>query len=287
MSGSVTRVIPDPFDAVDAMRSFPVVTCAEMKALEKAADAAGLSYYQMMENAGTCAACFICEIIRKEAEGLALDCGQSESPICNNDPLSLPICDLSRVLIFCGKGNNGGDGLVVARVLSNQGFDVSVILVEGMPTTQDAMTNFALLPKEVAIKQGEDSLQCCIPQRKDGLAPPLTIMVDGIYGTGFHGTLRPEIAALINSINEYSDPLSKKLVFALDLPSGLSGDMGPSNGSIPNDFPNTENPFGTLCVAAGYTIAFHGLKPIHLNHAARSSMGQIVLADIGITDALK
>lgn len=71
-----------------------IVTCAEMKEIEKRASEGGLSYYQMMENAGVGAAEFI--VSRIPAKG-------------------------KQVLVFCGKGNNGGDGFVVARILHEHG----------------------------------------------------------------------------------------------------------------------------------------------------------------------
>ena len=95
-----------------------------MRILEKRANENGLPYYQMMENAGTGAA----EVIMRETE--AAKKGE-------NQP----------VLVFCGKGNNGGDGFVIARVMHEKGYDVRVILTDGEPKTLDAERNLNLLIK--------------------------------------------------------------------------------------------------------------------------------------------
>ena len=88
-----------------------------------------------------------------------------------------------RVMIFCGSGNNGGDGFVVARLLANAGFKVTVVLVSGDPETQDAGTNFQLLsdlPVSVSLQWTElkeDALE-------QGDMPD--VLVDAMFGTGFH-----------------------------------------------------------------------------------------------------
>lgn len=102
------------------------VTCGQMKILEKRADEAGLSYYQMMENAGTAAFEIICS-------------KYDQSP------------DHAKVIIFCGKGNNGGDGFVVARKFHEAGAAVTIILVDGTPVSEDAVTNFNLIKDAVRI----------------------------------------------------------------------------------------------------------------------------------------
>ena len=93
------------------------VTAAEMKALEKAANDNGLLYIQMMENAGRGAFAQL----RRRLPGPA------------------------RLLVAAGRGNNGGDGFVMARVAAKQGWQVQVLLAEGDPKTPDAITNFGSL----------------------------------------------------------------------------------------------------------------------------------------------
>lgn len=228
------------------------VTCREMKEIEKAADAAGLSYYQMMENAGTLSADLILNELSK-ADWL---------------PSYDVVFDLKpQVLVFCGKGNNGGDGFVVARKLSRQGFPVLVVFVEGAPATADAIENEKLLPESV----DRISVQAFLETRLDAFPGPFSgIIVDAIYGTGFHGELQPKPAKVIEWINHFG-----KMVVSLDLPSGLSGDMC------------AKDPVPPLCVKADHTVAFHRLKPVHTCISAQPFLGKITLADIGISEVLK
>jgi NAD(P)H-hydrate epimerase len=248
-----------------------------MKEIEKAADTAGLSYYQMMENAGTLAAEMILEEFSRADWIPAYDV----------------VFDLKPpVLVFCGKGNNGGDGFVVARHLSLQGFPVSVILVEGSPVTTDAIANDRLLPSNVE----RISVQTFLETRLEAFPVAFSgIIVDAIYGTGFHGDLQPKTAKVIEWINhstaQNTEPPASgahrsstrnagKMVVSLDLPSGLSGDMSA-------DDMNGDDLFPALCVKADHTIVFHQLKPVHLSIAAQPFLGKITLADIGIGSVLK
>ena len=110
------------------------VSCDRMKELERATDASGLSYYQMMENAGTIAANRIVEITM----------ATRKRPHPSERQLS--------ARIYCGKGNNGGDGFVVARRLKEQGWSVELVLVDGEPVTPDAIEN-CRLTRELAIPE--------------------------------------------------------------------------------------------------------------------------------------
>ena len=88
-----------------------IVTAAQMKEIERAGNAHGLPYLQMMENAGLTA---YAELQR-----------QFPHP--------------GRLLVVCGKGNNGGDGFVIARAAAKDGWSVTVLLAEGEPKTSDAI----------------------------------------------------------------------------------------------------------------------------------------------------
>lgn len=259
------------------------VTCGEMKLLERRGDEAGLSYYQMMENAGTQAAKMIrayCEMTGvKPDEGEDLGKAAAAAPLeyraavadrhkgtgfyDTPETVEKPL----RVMIFCGSGNNGGDGFVVARLLANAGFQVTVVLVSGDPKTQDAGTNFQLLsdlPVSIITMDGaeEDTLE-------QGDMPD--VLVDAMFGTGFHGVLRGNGLKAAEYINICHEKHGKK-VFALDIPSGLGGDQLKKK-KIPCEI-----------IKADYTITFHARKPVHMRRFAARYCGEILVADIGIDE---
>lgn len=215
------------------------ITCGQMKILEKRADEAGLSYYQMMENAGTRAAEIILSGTEDPVEGM-------------------------KVLLFCGKGNNGGDGFVVARKMLEQGAAVTLFLVDGPPVSGDAAANFKLIRKKVSII---DMKRTDYPFMKlDGRQ---RIIVDAIYGTGFHGSLSGCALKAASFINQFQD---KSLIAALDIPSGLGGDATRESQIDPN------------AVRARCTITFHNKKPVHIQGFAKKYCGEIIIADIGIDE---
>ena len=131
-----------------------IVTAAQMKEIERAGNAHGLPYLQMMENAGLAAYAEL----------------QKQFP------------HPGRLLVVCGKGNNGGDGFVITRAAAKDGWNVTVLLAEGEPKTADAIRNFERLHSlPVHICADGSVLET---QRFDAA-------VDALYGTGFHGELRP------------------------------------------------------------------------------------------------
>lgn len=212
-----------------------IATSVQMKCIEKKANEMGLSYEQMMENAGQTAADFIIHHFH-----------------------SLPDMD---TLIFAGRGNNGGDGFVVARKLAQTGAKVRVILVDGEPKTTDSLKNYQCMQQyaiEILEMQKDEKLITKYAQDAD-------LIVDAIYGTGFHGFLRQnagKAAALINA--------SKAVVIALDLPSGINSD----NGEL-----------DVQAVRADFTIAFDSHKPAHFIYPAAEFCGNIVCKDIGIDNS--
>ena len=209
-----------------------VVTSQQMKEIERAATNYGATYLQMMENAGSQAAACIIEIL-KDVEDL--NCA-----------------------VFCGKGNNGGDGLVVARKMAEAGARVAVILTDGEPKTPEAQIMYHLADDMgltfLDIEQDGQIVMECMEQ--------VDIIVDAMYGSGFHGRLdsrHTQAALIVNS--------AIAAVFALDIPSGINCDTGEASEDA---------------VAADFTIVFDSLKPAHLLPKQLSNLGRVLLRDIGI-----
>lgn len=203
-----------------------IVTVAQMKQMEQNANKSGVSYLQMMENAGTAAYREI-RSAWPEARSLA---------------------------IVAGKGNNGGDGFVVARLAALEHLTVSVILVEGEPVTPDAKTNYDRLK----------TLPVTIMQLNEITQIQADVVIDALYGTGFHGSLRPSGHKACTYIQH-----SGAHVAALDVPSGLQSDTGTAaEGSV----------------HAELTIVFDSLKQVHVTADATSFCGNIIIADIGIPE---
>ena len=139
----------------------PFVTTAGMKELERLVDRSGVSYQEMMEQAGQSAARLIRD--RWPLEG-------------------------KRVLVLCGKGNNGGDGFVAARLLAKAGALVTTALVQGDPATPESRTAFARLPPGAAVTRDLD-----LTVRELAGAD---LVVDAIFGTGFRGQVPEELEPL-------------------------------------------------------------------------------------------
>ena len=169
---------------------------------------------------------------------------------------------------MCGKGKNGGDGFVIARRLWVYGCLVTVMLACGEPQAKDAIDNFLLLESAGidVIRYNDD-----LPLHRE-LINSSDIIVDAVYGTGFHGKLNDEGLVAVYLMNSMRKSAK---VFSVDIPSGLNGDTvtGEKIENIP--------------VNADYTIAFHRKKPIHFCRNAKDYLGEIIVADIGIDDALK
>ena len=139
-----------------------------------------------------------------------------------------------RILIFSGMGNNGGDGLVMARHLAGYGSDVSVILL-GLPEnikTEESKWNWSILEKMPSVKLFSYS-ELNFNSQPD-------IIIDAILGTGISGEIKEPYASAISYINN-----TRCFKFAVDVPSGLDPDTG-----------DTANIF----VKADMTVTFHKMK---------------------------
>ncbi|WHH61749.1 NAD(P)H-hydrate dehydratase [Petroclostridium sp. X23] len=165
------------------------------------------------------------------------------------------------VIIFCGRGNNGGDGFVIARHLFNAGVNVLVVLVaETKDIKGDALTNFKIIQK-----LGVKIIQSVDGQYLEEIAASLYLcdmVVDAIFGTGIKGTVSDAVAAIFDLINS-----SGRCVLSVDIPSGINGDSGKICGS---------------CVNANKTVSFVLPKVGLLNYPAADYVGHLVVSDISI-----
>jgi ADP-dependent NAD(P)H-hydrate dehydratase / NAD(P)H-hydrate epimerase len=171
-----------------------------------------------------------------------------------------------RVVIAAGKGNNGGDGLVVARHLFNAGARPEVLLLAAAGEVKgDAATNLG-----IAIKSGLSVTE--IPDAaawRKKARPALnkaTIVVDALFGTGLTKPLEGLYAAAVEDINK-----TEAYKVAVDIPSGLSSD--------------TFEPIGPS-VAADLTVTLAAPKIAHIFPPASERVGELVIAPIGIPASL-
>src|SRR5262249_25949984 len=126
-----------------------------------------------------------------------------------------------RVLICCGKGNNGGDGFVIARHLDNRGVPVRVLLFcRPDELTGDAAVNYGIIAKAGLPVQIHAGSQVDLTALQRELSSAEWV-VDALFGTGLSGAVRPPFDDVINTINA-----SRARVFAADIPSGLDCDTG-------------------------------------------------------------
>jgi NAD(P)H-hydrate epimerase len=161
------------------------------------------------------------------------------------------------VAICCGKGNNGGDGFVIARHLDNREIAVRVLLF----TRPDQLTGDAAINCRIIEQTG-------IPLMAEPDTATLTTtlaqaawIVDALFGTGLTGAVRPPLDGVIAAINSSGNP-----VLAVDIPSGLDCDTGLPLGAT---------------VRAAHTVTFVAPKIGFAQPAAREWLGQVHVVDIG------
>jgi ADP-dependent NAD(P)H-hydrate dehydratase / NAD(P)H-hydrate epimerase len=199
-----------------------LLTAKEMAEADRLAIAGGVPGLTLMENAGSAVA----------------------------DEVARRFPDARRVTVFCGPGNNGGDGFVAARLLRDKGYTVRLgLLGDVARLTGDAAT---------------------MAKRWDGtietpgldLLVGTEILVDGLFGAGLKRDIEGEAAKLIEAVNESDVP-----VIAIDVPSGIDGTTGAVRG---------------IALDALATVTFFRLKPGHLLYPGRAFCGDTILAGMGI-----
>ena len=223
-----------------------ILTAAEVREVDRrSTERHGIPSLMLMENAGRSVA----EFIRDRFAPLAR----------------------RRVVVLCGKGNNGGDGFVVARYLHKMGADVSVLLfADPKEMKGDAAKNLARLRRSVKVARfgtqaspsgGPVVHSAAVWSRELGKE---LILVDALLGTGVRGPVKGDLASAIrNTSDHHPDGAS---VVSVDIPSGLDSDTGETHGE---------------CVAADYTVTFTAPKRGMVLGEASRYVGQLLVSDIG------
>jgi len=180
-------------------------------------------------------------------------------------------------LVLCGRGNNGGDGAAVARLLAHAGANVFALLVGKIENTKgDAHTNFealgSLAGSTELLPGGIRFLECgladgapTIPE--EYLAQPLDVIVDGLFGTGLSRPLEGLHADVVGRVNKLREgATSRPLIVAIDIPSGLNSDNAELIGPA---------------IHADLTVTMTAPKRANVLPPASDYSGRLIVADIG------
>ena len=158
-----------------------------------------------------------------------------------------------RILVVCGPGNNGGDGVAVGRILFLQGYHVALLFV----CEEKAFSSQMRVQAEIAKNLG-------IPVENNNKLVEYNIIIDAIFGVGLTRPVEGIYAAIIQDINR-----SSCIKYAIDIPSGISS----NTGNIMN-----------IAVRADYTITYGYMKQGLLLYPGAGFAGEITVADIGFPE---
>jgi hydroxyethylthiazole kinase-like uncharacterized protein yjeF len=215
-----------------------ILSAAEMKEVDRlSTDRAGIPGIALMENAGAAVA----EFIRAR----------------------FPELTRRRIMVLCGKGNNGGDGFVAARHLKQMGAKPEVILCaspgEIRGDAAESLNRWQKFPGELRVVEGEADWEKASAPLKTA-----AIIVDALLGTGMRGAATGLLARVIHDVNSLRSPRST--VVAVDIPSGLLADAGKHPGET---------------ITADYTVTFTAPKIGMLLRDAPGCVGNLIVRDIG------
>lgn len=202
-----------------------MISVAEMRVVEEYAQSIGISSLIMVENAGANAARIVHVSVGMKGK---------------------------RVTVFCGTGNNGGDGFVFARHALIYGAKVSLVLAKYAENirTEEAKINYGIA-RSLGIRVYSEKIPSSVVEKTD-------IACDALLGIGITGDVKEPYTSLINGFNRM-----KCFKVSLDCPSGINSDTGKVCGVV---------------VLPDMTVTFHDAK----KGLKKSNSGQIIIANIGI-----
>jgi hydroxyethylthiazole kinase-like uncharacterized protein yjeF len=224
-----------------------ILTAAQMREADRlTTERHGIPGLQLMENAGSGVVAFL----QKEFPGLSK----------------------KRILILCGKGNNGGDGFVVARLLKQLGAPPKVLLF----AAPEEIRGDALLNLERWRRAGDPIISITTAEQwnawKSTELARSEIIVDALLGTGLNAPVTGFLAQIINDVNAETDHShSRTKIISVDMPSGLPSDGGPANGAI---------------IRADFTVTFTAPKIGQLLSTDSENVGRLFVHEIGTPHAL-
>ncbi len=160
--------------------------------------------------------------------------------------------------VLCGTGNNGGDGIAVARMLKEAGYDATVLL-KGAGNPEKA---FIHATKEF-LQQLNIAKAVGVPVQEPEETAGYEIIVDALFGVGLARPVEGDYAALLERLNKESH-----IVIAVDIPSGVNASTGKTEG---------------VALVADETITFGGVKCGHMLYPGKEYCGRVTVADIGFT----
>jgi NAD(P)H-hydrate epimerase len=215
-----------------------VVTVSEMKAIESAADKAGVTYAMMMESAGTAVA----------QAALA----RLENPADH------------KVVVLCGSGNNGGDGMVAAYHLAEAGVGSVALYFSKMPDENDPNLQ-RVRQKGLFVVDAENDQRWRVLKN---LVGGVTVLIDAVFGTGVRLPLKGVPAEMLKQVKKaLEERAALPLRVAVDCPSGLNCDTGElDDAAIPADV----------------TVTFAAAKRGQFTFPAADALGELIVADIGV-----
>lgn len=161
--------------------------------------------------------------------------------------------------LFCGSGNNGGDGFAIARMLYQKGFDIDVFTNSRAKFSSDAQINFRDLKEISGITVRE------FKEAKDYRFDSRTVIIDALFGTGLSRPLEGELKDLIGLLNTKSN-----IKISIDLPSGL--------------FADSVSPENAIIFQADYTLSFQLWKKTFLHPETGKFAGKVRILDINISE---
>ena len=213
-----------------------VLTAEQMSYVDKTTIESGIHGIDLMRNAGSAVYEIIAEIIENDKD--------------------------AKIVIFAGKGNNGGDGFRVAELLTLNGFDSSVFIVGRKSDTRGD----AAICMNNALAAGQEIVEIISADALEGVAKEMVsadVVVDALFGTGLSGEITGHTASIIDIIND-----SDSAVIAVDIPSGVN---------------STTGEISKHTVQADYTLTFGFLKVGHVCMPGKLFCDHVNVVNVGFS----